>query len=95
MSAAPTLFTADDLARLRAAGVARLSSADFDVIVGMAEGLLQVRDAMRQKQQAEWQLARLRGYARMTHGMKADQRRWLTQLSNAEAAIATAFGGGR
>lgn len=95
MSTAPTLFTAGDLAQFRADGVARLSSADFDVIVGMAEGLLQVRDAMRQKQQAESQLARLRGYARLTPGMKDDQRRWLTQLCNAEAAIATAFGGGR
>lgn len=56
-------------------------------------GLDEVRQALRDKATAESQLARLRGYARLTPGMKDDQRRWCASLSAAEATLRRVLGG--
>ena len=54
----------------------------------------EARAAWRAKRTAESQLARLRGYARLTPGMKDDQRRHLSTLLKAEETLARVLGGG-
>lgn len=53
----------------------------------------EARAAWRVKRNAESQLARLRGYARLTPGMKDDQRRHLSALMQAEETLARILGG--
>lgn len=58
-----------------------------------AEMLMNVRKAWNDKSTAEAQLARLRGYARLTPGMKDDQKRWAKALATAEATLSRVLGG--
>ena len=53
------------------------------------------RKAWATKATAESQLARLRGYARLTPGMKDDQRRWSGLLSESEATLRRVLGPGQ
>ncbi len=68
----------------------------YDQQIADAErDLADVRKAWQDKRIAESQLARLRGYARLTAGMKDDQRRWAGVLSTAEATLTRVLGAQR
>lgn len=56
--------------------------------------LAEARAAWRAKLSAESNLDRLRGYKRMTAGMKADKSKALRALGAAEATLSRVLGGG-
>lgn len=90
-----------DLVRLRTlqgqgfiSAVGEYTPEEFWALLDLADDLEAARKAWRQKVEAEHQLARLRGYARLTPGMKDDQRRWSRQLHEATTTLARILGGG-
>lgn len=56
------------------------------------EELEEARRAWRMKQAAEFKLARLRRYSRMTHGMKAEADRAASDLTDAWATLQRVLG---